>query len=100
MLKDTGNIIAFSSANEYGKDTFGSPGTAFGCRFESDAGKRVVTSTGEEALIDGFVYMPSSITVTEKDRIQLNGVTYRIMSLKLDAAYTSNHHYKVGVRRA
>ena len=100
MLKDTGKIIAFSSSNEYGKDTFGSPGTAFGCRFENDAGKRVVTSTGEDALIDGFVYFSPSITVNEKDRIQLNGVTYRIISLKLDAGFGSNHHYKAGVRRA
>lgn len=99
MLKDTAKIISFSASSEYGNDSFGSPGTAFDCRFEADAGKRVVTFTGDDALIDGFVYFAASVTVTEKDRIQLNGVTYRIMSLKLDAGFGANHHYKAAVRR-
>lgn len=98
---NTGAIIAYSTADEYGKETFGSAGTSFRCRFDPQDGKRVVVGlNGETTVIDGFVYFPASVTVNEKDRISVDSVTYRIISLKLQNNSVGPDHYKAAVRRA
>jgi len=98
---NTGAILAYSSADEYGGETFGSAGTSFKCRFDPQDGKRVVVGlNGENTVIDGFVYIPASVSVNEKDRIQVDSVTYRIISLKLQNDSVGPNHYKAAVRRA
>lgn len=99
LMKDSGQVKAFSSANEYGKDSFGSAGTAFPCRLDPKTGKRVVTTTGEDAIADGVVYFPASVSVNEKDRLVVNSVEYRILSLALIGQHAANHHWEAAVRR-
>lgn len=99
LLKDTAQILAFSSTNEYGNPAYGSPGTSISCRYVSEEGKRAVDIMGEDVISDGSIYFPDSIIINEKDRIQVNSVTYRILSVHLKNGYGSNHHYKISVRR-
>jgi hypothetical protein len=99
LMKDTGKINAHSSANEYGKITY-SLGSAFACRFSQSTGKRVVNQTGEDVVVDGIVFFPASVTVNEKDQIEVNGTMYRIENLQLAADAGSDHHYEAAVRRS
>lgn len=99
LLKDTAKINSFVSSDEYGHPTY-SLGAAFACRFDPQEGKKIVSNSGEDALIDGFVYFPASVTVKETDQIEVGGVMYRILALKLHGDFGSDHHYKTAVRKA
>lgn len=99
LLKDTAKINSFVSADEYNNPTY-SLGSSFSCRFDPQEGKKVVTQNGEDAVIDGFVYFPATVTVNEKDQIEVGGVMYRIISNKLQGDYGDSHHWKVAVRRS
>ncbi len=98
LLKDTAKINAFVSADEYNTITY-SLGAAFDARFDPQEGKKIVTQNGEDAIIDGFVFFPASVTVNEKDQIEVGGVMYRILSARKSGDSGSDHHYKVAVRR-
>lgn len=98
LLKDTAKINTFVSADEYNNATY-SLGSEFACRFDPQAGKKVVTPNGEDAIIDGLVFFPASIVVKETDQVELAGVMYRIIALKLQGDFGENHHYKTAVRR-
>lgn len=99
LLKDTAKINSFVSADEYGHPTY-SLGSSFACRFDPQEGKKVVTQAGEDALIDGFVYFPATVTVKETDQIEVGGVMYRIIAAKKHGDYGADHHWKVAVRTA
>ena len=98
LLKDTAKINAFVSADEYNNITY-SLGPIINCRFDPQEGKKVVTQNGEDAIIDGFVFISASTVVDEKDQIQIDGVMYRIITAKKSGDSNSDHHYKVAVRR-
>ncbi|KKN21060.1 hypothetical protein LCGC14_0929200 [marine sediment metagenome] len=98
LLKDTAKINAFVSADEYNNITF-SLGSSFPARFNPQEGKKVVTQNGEDAIIDGFLFFPASVSVNEKDQIEIDSVMYRIIAAKKQGDSGSDHHYKVAVRR-
>jgi len=98
LMKDTAKINVRGTVSEYGASVY-ALGTAFKCRFSSAQGTHVLTQTGEDAVIDGFVFFNSAVAVTESDQIQINGTMYRIMSLARVGSYAEDHHFKAAVRR-
>lgn len=98
LLVDTCKIRSLQSTDEYGGPTVivGSP---VPCRFSPQTGRLAVGANGEDALLDGFVYVASDVAVSESDEIEVSGTIFRIIAINTHKGFNTLHHKRISVRR-
>lgn len=99
LLNNTVTLTPRTGRNKFNEASFGTAVTSR-ARFES-VNKIVKGPQGEDIGCDAQVFLPSDVTPTVEDKLEFEGVTYRIVTIDRAVGRPgTTHHWECLLQRA
>jgi hypothetical protein len=98
LLKQTCTISTAGAQDRFGKNAHSAPVT-YACRFQK-TNRIMQLPNGEQAPVDGLVWLAKADTVVIDDKLTFGGIDYRVMEISPMIDRTgATRHFELMVRK-